>query len=107
MLSCSAAACTTLLKWSIRVPSRSTPEERFVSSSSSASSLAPLIVEQTVFQFLKNSTSPLISLMVIDNVSSIVNGTRVNCSYGGRVVSTDIINIIAIGSGTKINVDEN
>jgi hypothetical protein len=32
--------------------------------------------------------------MVIDNVSSNVNGTRVECSSGGRVVSTDIINVI-------------
>jgi hypothetical protein len=35
--------------------------------------------------------------MVINNVSSDVNGTRVECSSGGRVVSTDIINVIGNG----------
>jgi hypothetical protein len=36
--------------------------------------------------------------MVIDNVGSDVNGTSVECSYpDGRVVSTDIINVIGNG----------
>ena len=35
--------------------------------------------------------------MVIDNVSSDVNGTIVECSYGDRVVSTDIIKVIRNG----------
>jgi hypothetical protein len=35
--------------------------------------------------------------MVIDNVSSDVNGTRVECSSGDGVVSTDITNVIGNG----------
>ena len=38
--------------------------------------------------------------MIIDNVSTSLNGTRVECSYGGGVVSTDIINVI--GNGTCV-----
>jgi hypothetical protein len=102
-LTCHTAPDETLLQWSLTIPSRPVPELRFISSEGNTVSVAPLTVGQTEFQFLRTSTSPepLISLMVINNVSSSLNGTRVECSYpGGRVVSTDIINIInVIGNG--------
>ena len=93
-LTCLAAPNETLLQWSIDIPSRPAPELRFISSGGNTISVTPLIVGQTVFQFLRTSTSPLTSLMVIDNVRTDVNGTRVECSFGGRVVSTDIIKVI-------------
>ena len=95
-LTCHATPSETLIQWSLTIPSRS-PELRFISTDGNTVSVTPFIVGQTVFQFLRTSTSPLTSLMVIDNVSADVNGTRVECSYGGRVVSTDIINVIGSG----------
>ena len=97
-LTCHATPSETPIRWNLTIPSRSNsvPELRFLSSDGNTASVTSLIIEQTVFQFLRTSTSPLISLMVIDNVSSDVNGTRVECSYGGRVVSTDIINVIGM-----------
>ena len=96
-LTCLTTPNETLLQWSIDIPSRSAPELRFISTDGITASVTPLIVGQTVFQFLRTSTSPLISLMVIDNVRTDVNGTRVECSFGGRVVSIDIINVIGNG----------
>ena len=96
-LTCHTTPNETLLQWSIDIPDRPVPEQKFFSSGSNTVSVAPLTIGQTVFQFMRTSTSPLTSLMVIDNVSSDVNGTRVECSSGGRVVSTDIINVIGNG----------
>ena len=98
-LTCHATPSETLIQWNLTIPSRSNsvPELRFLSSEGSTASVTPLIVGQTVFQFLRTSTSPLTSIAVIDNVSADVNGTRVECSYGGGVVSTDIINVIGNG----------
>ena len=97
-LTCLAAPNETLLQWSIDIPGRPTSEQRFFSSGGNTVSVTPVTIGQTVFQFLRTSTSPLTSLMVIDNVSSDVNGTRVECSYlGGRTVSTDIIKVIGNG----------
>ena len=99
-LTCHATPNESLLQWSVTISGRSVPEIRFISSSSSANSVNPLTVGQTMFQILRTSTSPapLVSTVVIDNVSSDVNGTRVECSYvDGRVVSTDIIKVIVNG----------
>ena len=97
-LTCHVTPNETLLQWSVTIPGRSVSELRFISSGGNTVSVAPLIVGQTVFQFLRTSTSPLVSTIVIDNVSSSLNGTRVECSYlDGRVVSTDIINVIGNG----------
>ena len=43
------------------------------------------------------STMPLISKMVISNVSVKLNGTRVDCSYGGSLMSTTFISVIKYG----------
>lgn len=100
-LICLAAPNGMLLQWSIAIPSRSAPELRFISSDGNTVSVTPLNVGQTMFQFLRTSTLSLISLIVIDNVSSDVNGTRAECSsyLNGslRVMSTDIIKIIGNG----------
>ena len=39
--------------------------------------------------------------MVIDNVSAVFNGTRVECFYGHQVMTTTIIKVI--GNGMFIN----
>ena len=102
-LTCLAAPnCNGMLpQWSIIIPGRSAPKLRFISSNGNTVSVTPLNVGQTMFQFLRTSTLPLISLMVIDNVSSDVNGTRVECSSylndSLRVMSTGIIKIIGNG----------
>ena len=97
-LTCHVTPNETLIQWSLTIPSRLTPEIRILSSDGNTASVTPFIVGQTMFQFLRISTSPLTSLMVIDNVRTDINGTRVNYSYlGGRVVSTDIINVIGNG----------
>ena len=90
----------TLLEWILTIPDRPAPDIRFLSSSGNTVSVTPLIVSQTVFQFIRTSVSPLISTMVINNVSTSLNGTRVECSYGGEVMETTIINVI--GNGMSI-----
>ena len=85
----------TLLKWSIIIADRLMPEERFISSTGSAESQAPLIINYTEFQFLRTSTSPLMSTVLIDNVTAYLNGTRVECT--GR--DTTSTTVIVIGNG--------
>ena len=85
-------------------PHRPGFERRAILASGITDSASPLMVDQTMFQFLRTSTSPLVSRMVIDNVSTILNGTRVDCSYGGGVM-TDIINVI--GNGIIITIKRN
>ena len=87
----------TALIWNMTFPHRPGYEQRLILAGGSADSASPFTVGQTEFQFLRTSVSPLMSTMVIDNVSSILNGTRVSCSYGGGVMSTDIINVIGNG----------
>ena len=94
-LTCHTMPNVTLLRWTLTIPDRPAPDIRFLSVGSTAS-MMPLIVRQTVFQFLRTSVSPLISTMVINNVSTSLNGTRVECSYGG-VMETTIINVIRNG----------
>ena len=97
-LSCHAAPNVTLLQWNITIPDRlGRPDLRFLSSSGSTTSVTPLVIGQTVFQFLRISVSPLTSTLVINNVSMSVNGTRVECSYNGEVMETTIINVIGNG----------
>ena len=83
----------TLLQWSLMIPGRFGDEIRFISSDGSAESAAStLTVGQTVFQFLRTSTSPLTSMIIIiNNITSGLNGTRVDCSHGGSMVSTTIV----------------
>lgn len=100
-LTCHPAPNETLLVWSVAIPGRLAAELRFISSDGNTDSVAPFIVGQTVFQFLRTSISPepLVSTMIIENVSTSLNGTRVECSYnyGDRVLSTYIINVIGNG----------
>ena len=96
-LTCHAASNETLLLWSVTSTSLSVSQRRFISSDSNATSVTPLTVGQTMFQFFRTSTSPLISTMTIDNVSTSLNGTRVECSYGSEVTETTIITVIGNG----------
>ena len=96
-LTCNTMSDQTALLWNMTFPHRPGYEQRLILAGDIADSASPFTVGQTVFQFLRTSISPLMSLMVIDNVSSILNGTRVDCSYGGGVMSTDIINVIGNG----------
>ena len=90
-MTCNTTSNETLLQWDIFVPDQSVPETRFISSMGSADSAPSLIVGQTMFRFLRTSTSPLTSMMIIDNVAVELNGTRVDCSYGGSVMSSNVI----------------
>ena len=103
-MTCQATLNETLLQWSLMIPGRSVPELRFITSLGGAQSVTPLTVGQTVFQFFRTSTSPLISRMTISNVSVELNGTRVDCSYGGSVTSTTIFNIIRNGMYRSSNI---
>ena len=87
----------TLLVWNITLPNHPEFEQRFILSTGVADSASPLTVGETEIQFLRTSISPLMSMMVIDNVSVELNGTRVECSYGGAVMSTIIIKVIGTG----------
>ena len=91
-----------MLTWSITVPDRPGTERRLILAGGGADSALPLTIGQTTFQFLRTLVSPLISIMVIDNVNTVLNGTRVDCLKEDGVMSTDIINVINIGSGTSL-----
>ena len=93
-----------LLQWTLTIPDRLAPDIRLLSSSGSTASVTPLIVGQTLFQFLRTSVSPLISTMVINNVSTSLNGTRLECSYGGEVMETTIINVLGNGMSIASNI---
>lgn len=82
----------TLIEWNVVFPDYL--ETRFISSLGNTGSVAPLTVDQTMFQFLRTSVSPLISTMIIDNVTVNMDGTRIDCSYGGRLITSNIINVI-------------
>ena len=97
-LTCNATSSLTLLVWNIIFPNRPGFEQRFILSTGVADSATPLTVGETEFQFLRTSTSPLTSTMVIGNVNTTLNGTRVECSYGGSMMSTTIINILGNGN---------
>ena len=96
-LTCTTTSDESILMWNITFPHRPGHERRAVFSIGSAESASPLTVNQTRFQFLRTSVSPLISTMVIDNMSTILNGTRVECSYGGGMKETTILNVIRNG----------
>ena len=75
----------TLLQWSLMIPGRFGAEIRFILSDGSAESAASTFtVGQTVFQFLRISTSPLTSMIIINNVTSGLNGTRVSGLFSWR-----------------------
>ena len=97
-LTCLTTPGVTLLQWNIVFPDSSDSEIRFISSRGSAESAkSTFTLGHTVFQFSRTSSSPLTSLIVIDNVTTGLNGTRVECSYGDRVMTTTIINVIENG----------
>ena len=69
------------LTWNMTFPHHPGYEQQFLAGGI-ADRASPLIVGQTdTFQFLRTSVSPLISVMVhvIDNVSTVLNRTRVEC----------------------------
>ena len=93
-----------ILTWNITLPNHRGYEQRAFFSTGSAESALPLTVNQTRFQFFRTSASPLISTMVIDNMSTILNGTRVKCSYGGGMKETTILNVIGNGNNNSIMI---
>ena len=86
-----------ILIWNMIFPNHPGYERRILFSTGSADSASPLTVNQTMFQFLRTSVSPLMSTMVIENMNIVLNGTRVECTYGGGVMSKGIINVIGNG----------
>ena len=93
VLTCSAAAHESPLLWSLTFPHSSDIERRYILSMGIASA-PPLTVGNTEFQFLRTSTSPLKSVMIIENIAIQLNDTRVNCSYGGRMIFATTIDVI-------------
>ena len=97
-LTCQATTGVTLIQWDLNFPSASDPEIRFISSGGSAeSSASTYTLGQTVFHFSRTSTSPLASLIIVDNVTTSVNGTRLECTYNGSVMLATNINVIGNG----------
>ena len=56
----------------------------------------PIIINQTVFYFSKISSSPLVSVVTVDNVTTIMNLTKIVC-FNPRGMSSTIIHIIDYG----------
>ena len=57
-------------------------------------------VNQADFLFTRTSTSPLESVVVIDNVTYSFNGARLNCTHSEGMSST-VVNVI--GNGNNVN----
>ena len=89
----------SLLRWSITFPYHIHPEERIISSSGSADSQPPLFESHTMFQFLRSLQAPLTSMMLIDNITANLNGTRIDCLFEERRLTT-VINVV--GNGTLL-----
>ena len=102
-LTCQATPGVTLIQWDLNFPDISDPEIRFISSGGSTENSASIFsLSQTVFHFSRTSTSPLASLIIINNATTSLSGTRVDCSYDGSVMSASNINVI--GNGMIINI---
>ena len=85
------------LRWVITLPYHYLPEARIISSIGDAKSQTPLFEDPTLFSFLKTSTVPLMSTMLIDNISASLNGTHVDCWFDeGR--STTVIDVVGNGN---------
>lgn len=94
--------CSTneaLLQWTIAIPNHIPDHDiRFISANNNISRVNALITDAADFVFLRTSISPqLVSMILIENVTVGLNGTRVSCSSGGEVISTTKINVIKNG----------
>jgi hypothetical protein len=86
----------TLLLWEVAIPHR-TPELRFIITvpNTTVNPFNPPNVAQ--FYFMKTSISPLVSMILIENVSIGLNGTRVEYSAGGEVIEATVLTVIENG----------
>jgi hypothetical protein len=85
------------LRWVITLPYHYLPEERIISSAGTANSQTPLFENPTLFSFLKTSRVPLVSTILIDNITARLNGTHIDCWFDeGR--STTVLDIVGKGS---------
>ena len=106
-LTCFAAPGEMLLKWCLMIPGHSQPDIRFISSAGpSENNVSAFAIGQTTFRFLRTSTSPLTSLMIINNVAAELNGTQVDCSYDNVMVSTTVINVFGNGNFYACSIHE-
>ena len=96
-LTCHTHSNGTLLTWDITIPSHSESEIRFFSSIGNLTE-SHLTVGETVFQFIRTSLSPLMSTMVINTITTSLNGTRVDCYDVDKLVSTAVINVVENGT---------
>ena len=85
--------CTdvTALVWILRIPGVTPPERRIISSEANTDEEPTYSFNQTMFRFLRTSTSPLMSVMIINNFK--LKGMRVDCSD----VSTTVVNLFRNG----------
>ena len=96
----------TSLRWRIFFPYHIYPEERLFTSIGLTDNQTPLLESSTYFQFLRTSRTPLISVMLIDNIDNNMNGTRIECVYG-EARSTTVIRVIGNGTLTwGVNLHE-
>ena len=86
----------TELRWSITFPYHYLPEIRIISSIGPVDSQTPLFENPTLFQFLRTSRVPLMSTMLIDNITANLNMTRVDCWFD-EGWSTIVIDVIGNG----------
>ena len=62
-----------------------------------------LTVNQVLFHFSINSTSPLTSTVVIDNVTADANGIRLVCTHSAGMRTSQTINVVTNGNNMLIN----
>ena len=92
------------LQWNLFPPGHGVDDSNFnviVSVGSSSGTVSPSehVLNNNSFRFSITSLSPLESLMLVDNVSANVNGTRVGCQSSSNGES--ITNIVIIENGNR------
>ena len=94
---------STFLAWNITFldDTNQRSELRYISSMGHSTCQAPRTVHQTVFQFIRTSIAPLISTLVVYNMTSTLSGIAVNCldvEYNFTVISSSVINVTDDGT---------
>ena len=96
MLTCGTNS-SSFLYWTISVPHQATTPERIVANQGVITSPA-FTINFARFSITRTSDNPLISELLIDNVTSGINGSTIYCSEDGNKNGATMIAIDVIGS---------
>ena len=88
---------SSFLYWTISVPDYVTVPERIITNQG-VMSLPAFTINSAEFHISRISESPLISRLVIDNVTTGINGSNIYCSEDGNKGDAPVVEINIMGS---------